>query len=587
MARPVLTEKDLSRELQDFEERFPKLDDHELFLVWFLRAYVTDEEEHAAKALTGMSGDKGLDAILVDDTASVVFAVQSKYRKKIGAKSEGRGDVISFAETAQVLAAEDGGAYKDFVSELDGSIRDRVRIARQRVRKRNYRLQLLYVTTGKCSKSLRLDAERIVRRASEASSFALVDGRKVLILLSDYLDGVAPPIPSLDLEMETGRGVQVGGIHDRYDTRTKTSSWVFSMNAAAVADLYERAGNRLFARNIRGFLGSTAINREMEITLSKEPERFWHYNNGITIVCDSSESIKRGGREFLRVSNPQVINGQQTLRTLYAKRRKGLRAGVLVRVIHVPRKLDGDDSHFEGLVSKIVAATNWQNAIRQSDLMSNDRRQVELERNLRKLGYQYLRKRETKAEARRRAAAPFRYLIKKEELAQAVAACDLDPLLVRLGKEGLFEEGNYERIFSHADPHYYLSRYWLMKQVAFSARGYPERAYAKWLVLNFVWPHLQPLVRSREGAERFRRLCEKNDSDLNPLIFACDSTFNAALSFFRSKRGKGRKAIDVSTFFQRKGLEKQFSTFWRGSKNRYRNPFRKRFGKFALKVREV
>ena len=48
-------------------------------------------------------------------------------------------------------------------------------------------------------------------------------------------------------------------------------------------------------------------------------------------------------------------------------------------------------------VSKIVAATNWQNAIKASDLMSNDRRQIDLERNLRKLDYQYLRKRQSKS----------------------------------------------------------------------------------------------------------------------------------------------------------------------------------------------
>lgn len=60
------------------------------------------------------------------------------------------------------------------------------------------------------------------------------------------------------------------------------------MSGDAVAEMYELAGIRLFARNVRGFLGNTEINRGMEQTLRKEPEHFWYYNNGVTIVCDDA-----------------------------------------------------------------------------------------------------------------------------------------------------------------------------------------------------------------------------------------------------------------------------------------------------------
>ena len=48
---------------------------------------------------------------------------------------------------------------------------------------------------------------------------------------------------------------------------------------------------------------------------------------------------------------------------------------------------------------------------------------------------------------------------------QVVAACDLDPAIVREGKEGLFSERWYSYVFPNADPNYYLSRYWLMREV--------------------------------------------------------------------------------------------------------------------------
>ena len=235
-----------------------------------------------------------------------------------------------------------------------------------------------------------------------------------MLLLADYLDGVAPPVPSLDLDIESGSGVSSAGVFNRFDKKTDIESWVFSMTDVAIAGLFDHAGPRLFARNVRGFLGSTEINRGMEITLSEEPEFFWYYNNGVTIVCDDAKHESSRGREILRVANPQVINGQQTTRTLARTTEKGRKASVLVRVIRVPRDDNNSTERFETLVSKIVQATNWQNAIRPSDLMSNDRKQIEIERHLRKIGYFYLRKHMTKGEARQIAGARKNWHIVKK-----------------------------------------------------------------------------------------------------------------------------------------------------------------------------
>lgn len=151
------------------------------------------------------------------------------------------------------------------------------------------------------------------------------------------------------------------------------------------------------------------------------------------------------------LSNPQVINGQQTTRTLAEHLDLAKRASVLVKVIRIPRDSDGRSRDFDALVSSIVAGTNWQNAIKEADLRSNDRRQIEIERAFRKLGYLYLRKRQSKSEARRFAGGRW-HTVKKEELAQAVAACDIDPLLPRegIGRERI-EKVDLEEIDRSAD----------------------------------------------------------------------------------------------------------------------------------------
>ncbi len=381
--KPVLSYKELQSEINYLREQFPKLSDDNLFVLWFLRAFITEDMELSAKSLCGKKSDKGIDAIFIDEKVKVVFVVQTKYRHSITDKTENRADVCDFAELSWKIA----GSKDDFAAITQSAapeVRARLEEARSRIKKRDYSLQLYYVTLGKCSKDLEKEAIALVRKADCQARIDIFTGNRILLLLSDYLEGVAPPIPSVELEMESGSGVKVNGILQRYDSRTDIDSWVFSISGQSISDVFDKCGPRLFARNVRGFLGDTDINRGMEETIENEPEYFWYYNNGITVVCDAAEQRSSKGRDILYVENPQIINGQQTTRTLHRKIDRTSKASVIIRVIRVPRQAGQHHERFENLVSRIVSATNWQNAIRPSDLMSNDRRQIEIERNFSK-----------------------------------------------------------------------------------------------------------------------------------------------------------------------------------------------------------
>src|SRR5436309_13623084 len=103
MAATKVDESILRRELDHLSERHPKLQRDELFILWFLRAYVTEDEELAARSLTGGAGDKGIDAVLIDDRDKFVVIVQGKYRQRISGRSEHRGDVLGFASVAESI----------------------------------------------------------------------------------------------------------------------------------------------------------------------------------------------------------------------------------------------------------------------------------------------------------------------------------------------------------------------------------------------------------------------------------------------------------------------------------------------------
>jgi hypothetical protein len=447
------------------------------------------------------------------------------------------------------------------------------------LQKQHYHLWLYYVTLSRCSSAIQADANYIVLAAPCDATVDVFDGKRVMLVLRDYLDGVAPPIPTLDLEMEQGQSVVVNQIMQRYDSSNRIESWVFSMRGDKIANLYELGGPRLFARNIRGFLGEgTPVNRGMSETLRTEPEHFFYYNNGITILCDKAEKRSREGRDVLRVSNPQVINGQQTTRTLAAHLKESAQASALVKVMQVPRELGEKEDVFDSLLSKIVGGTNFQNAIKPSDLMSNDRRQIEVERAFRKRGYIYLRKRQSKGDARRGLGGKGYIVIKSWEIAQAVAGCDLDPVIVRSGKENLFDESLYSKVFPTLDPNYYLSRYWMSRAVSYCSKGHPERSYAKWLALNFMWAQTESFLQSRAHAEAFRLLAERNQSGLwQPLRAAINHVFVAALRFYSANKGKGDTATDISTFFRHtKGRHRQFERMWNEAGDKTRRPFLQR-----------
>jgi hypothetical protein len=579
--------RELQDELNQIRKSHPTLKDDAAFVLWFLRAYIADGHEATLHALTGETGDKGIDAIYVDAGARQVHVVQGKFHKSMGAVSEKRGDVISFAGLCD-LPWCDKAAYRAFSEKLSPLVLQKVEEMRHAARQNGYTIRLYYVTTGRCSQSIRAEATQRAAAADGPAEITILDAGQIALLFKDYIDGVAPAIQSLDLRISSEGMVRTDGVIRRYDPEKEIESWVFSMAAEDVGEMYAKAGTRLFARNVRGYLGeSTKINKAMEDTIKSRPGYFWYFNNGVTIVCDRAERKMQAGQDYLRVDRPQVINGQQTTRTL--QKAHSQHASVLVRVISVSRDAE-DDREYENLVSQIVRATNWQNAINPSDLVSNDQVQVFLERELRKLSYQYLRKRQTKSEARRIYGTQSLYQIKKEELAQAVAACEFDPVVVREGKEGLFDGKYYRTIFSSRTLHFYLSRYWLMRQVQRGARGYPERAYAKWLVLHFAWKWLAPYISGGSGAQIFRYACERAGSYYN-LFFQLDKMidgiFRAALTFYRSRRGRGEEAKDVSTFFKRSKQHVEFEKFWRSQANPHKAKVQTRLANVSKALAEL
>lgn len=86
--RHILSYKELQGEINYLKEQYPRLSDDNLFVLWFLRAFTTEDMDLAAKSLCGQGSDKGIDAIFIDEKVKTVVIVQAKYRHTISDKTE-------------------------------------------------------------------------------------------------------------------------------------------------------------------------------------------------------------------------------------------------------------------------------------------------------------------------------------------------------------------------------------------------------------------------------------------------------------------------------------------------------------------
>lgn len=534
--------QELRAELRDLQELRPELHEPELFVMWFVMAALGEDDPNvAAAALVGGAGDKGVDAIYVDHESSTVTVVQGKFSAQ-GKGTESLSELVAFASLSPSLF--DDEKFKAWALKAMPTTAARMKDARKLLVDRKYRLNLHYATTRGCSTTTEQQASKLAK--GERVQFSVFQRRDVDRLVRDYLDGVAPPIPRVELPIETA---PASGYIKRHDPKTQITSWIVSVRASDVAQLYEDHREKIFARNIRGYLGTgdaKSVNHAIARTLAADPAHFWYFNNGVTIACDDAQKVERGGKDVLQIDNPQIVNGQQTTRTLAQSERTD-KAGVLVRVIALPR---GELR----LVDEIVKATNHQNPIRPSDLMANDRIQVFLERKLRLRGYQYLRKRAKKSEARAATKQKPKFQITKEELAQAIAACEEEPSLVRSAKERLFEEQIYGRLFRKESVAFYLTRYWLHRATGRRLKGWgPETTYMKFFVLHAVWDRNGKVFGKFGDQLILRAESSFGGADygaLSELETSIDKTLEAVERFFRQTKAKDDS---VYSFFKRKG----------------------------------
>jgi hypothetical protein len=536
--------------------------DEDLFPIWTLLAMATQDERAAAEAICGGSWDRGIDAVFVDQRTHTVWIIQGKFRREPGRHFEKADDVRAFARLGtRLVEGPDQSAEPEFWRDLARNGRAaaaKFHHASEQVRKHDYGARLVFSTLWKFNERTASDARKIVRRAGARFTLDLLGWSEIRKLLGYYIRDIAPAVPDLTLPILEGdlRPARMGS--------SSLRAWTIAATGTDVAALLKEGGEQIFARNIRLGLGDKVhVNRAITDTLRHDPSTFWFLNNGLTITCDHADPHGQA----LVMSGAQVINGQQTTRTLYqvsrnARLRQNLRrVAVAVRVVELG---EGDADESDQLVSRIVEATNFQNSVSKADLRSNDIVQINLQRALGARGYRYVRKRGTHDPSASLPLSFLKFRVTREELATAVAGAKFESAPLREGQAPLFdpERAYYRSLFFNQSLDFMLACFWLWKRINSLASRNSDRQAAKYLVHYEAFRSL-PVLHTRAG--NFIRACEyKDQSVTGPLDMALKALFAVAISAYRENRHIDNRLVAIKPYHQRTDVSAfdNFIRYW-------------------------
>ena len=287
------------------------------FLQWVLTRVYEATEDDAADAIVDGANDLGIDAYLpVDFSDDKIRLFQSKY-----GTSHSTDAIAKFKEDVKRLLERDVTKMRPELAHLVTNIREK-----------NLKIKCCYVTDQKVD--------------YEDDDVEIVDINEIIQKLWDRIKKpAAGKKSSLKLEKMLRYENTILGI----------------LKLRELTDFVIKNRDYVFESNIRQWMQfKTSVNKGLRDTLQNNPDKFFYYNNGITIVVSDIEEF---GENDLMLHAPQIVNGAQTSNSIldHAKRTKNMDGSMTVTIIKADNEQDQNN---------ITKYRNSQNSVRGKDLVS-------------------------------------------------------------------------------------------------------------------------------------------------------------------------------------------------------------------------
>jgi hypothetical protein len=348
-----------------------------------LTEYITDQEFNST-FFSQKTPDEGIDAVYIDEENHKVLIFNFKYRESFNVdKQQSKNEALASSKFFSMISNENNtlpqGKLKDALDDIiecnngnDMWTTEFFIVSNENVTLDEndsdlYNFGKLYGCRI-CTVALNEIKEFTSNEPNDINATMIVSKENVMSYKENSLTSDVSYIVHLPLTELVRITADDPSLRNKYNIEDE------SLLASANIDMH------VLYDNVRGLIERSTFNLNIEKTLDKNPEKFFFYNNGITIVADEikAEEVNSHKKLKLVLSNFQVLNGGQTLRTIHAYNKKSknniteklANAEVLVRMLNVT-----DDN----IKNNIGEYTNSQNSIDLMDLRSVRDEQKQLE----------------------------------------------------------------------------------------------------------------------------------------------------------------------------------------------------------------
>ncbi|MGC2374240.1 MAG: AIPR family protein [Solirubrobacteraceae bacterium] len=407
-----------------------------------LRWGITDIEGVAAVALTDSANDKKCDLVYVDrDNGRVVVAQgYSSVKSDLNAAPSNKASDLNTAVTWLLSGSLDG--LPDVLRSAAKEVRDAI----ENDQINEFHVWYAHNAPESVNVKNELDqaartADSLIHRYFPAFQIEVTALEVGLQQLDKLYERTEAPIAVADkLSLVVSGGFETTGKHWSAFTTAVPGIWL--------REQWEKYAGDLMSPNVRDYLGIVRsernINNGIKTTAAQTPDRFWIYNNGITVLVHDYEiqGPDSDGSYNLTLSGIGIVNGAQTtgsLATLSDTDAPNLdQTSVLARFV----KCEDNE-----VLADIVKYNNTQNKIEAADFRSKDEIQERLRDEFATVpdaDYRGARRGGVKDAIERSANR-----LPDSAVAQALAAFQLQPNLAYNETRRIWEENAvYSRFFS-------------------------------------------------------------------------------------------------------------------------------------------
>jgi len=238
------------------------------------------EDRIAASSVVDSFGDNGIDALYFDAPERVCYLVQSKWMKS-GTGSVDVGSALKFKQ----------GVHHFFQGNLD-SFGSKMKARKVEIEeilgdsRNTFTLVVAYTGQQLLSTEVQGPLDELIEALNDTSELV----RLRVLKQSDLHSIVAQRAlgESIRLEIMLKEWGQV---------REPFEAYYGQVDLKDIAT-WGKYGSYLYAKNIRSFKGNTDVNEGIINTVRGNPQHFWYFNNGITVVA--SKVTPQTAREWYK-----------------------------------------------------------------------------------------------------------------------------------------------------------------------------------------------------------------------------------------------------------------------------------------------